>query len=189
MIGISGSLSWSKALMKLIFNPCGEFRWSTESPVSQIHSPHFHARAPVIFSELLRSVQMLKRDWGWESNGKLPHLFVPSKIATLVPEFAVEDLPLSRTATLVREVAVKDLPFGGTLMIFAGFMAQAVRRSHLTTGVPSSHLDHSMWVSLWTKRVLGRFFSGFLPFSLSTNFIPAFLHTHLIHFVSFLLPL
>ena len=30
--------------------------------------------------------------------GKLPHLFVPSETATLVPELAVEDLPLGRTA-------------------------------------------------------------------------------------------
>ena len=44
---------------------------------------------------------MLEREWGAESNGKLPHLFVPSKIATLVPEFAVEDLALDRSATLV----------------------------------------------------------------------------------------
>ena len=35
---------------------------------------------------------MLKREWGAESNGKLPHLFIPSKTATLVPGFAVEDL-------------------------------------------------------------------------------------------------
>ena len=38
---------------------------------------------------------------GAESSGKLPHLFIPSKTATLVPEFAVEDLLLDRTATLV----------------------------------------------------------------------------------------
>ena len=44
---------------------------------------------------------MLKREWAAESNGKLPHLFTHSESATLVPEFAVEDLPLSRTATLV----------------------------------------------------------------------------------------
>ena len=30
---------------------------------------------------------MLKREQGAESNGKLPHLFVPSETATLVPEF------------------------------------------------------------------------------------------------------
>ena len=38
---------------------------------------------------------MLKREreWGTENNGKLPHLFFPGKTATLVPEFAVEDLP------------------------------------------------------------------------------------------------
>ena len=53
---------------------------------------------------------MLKREWGAERNGKLPHLFIPSKTATLIPQFAMEDLPLSRTATLVSEFAVKDLP-------------------------------------------------------------------------------
>ena len=54
---------------------------------------------------------------------------------------------------------------------------------------PSSRLGPSMWVSWWTKRGQGRFFSGFLPFSPTTNFIPPFLHTHLIHFVSFHQPL
>ena len=54
--------------------PCGEFRWSPEGPVRQIHSPHLHVGAPGIF---FRSVQMLKRKWSAESNGKLPHLFSP----------------------------------------------------------------------------------------------------------------
>ena len=53
--------------------------------------------APGICSDLLRFVQMLKREWSAESNRKLPHLFIPSKTATLVPEFAVEDLPFGRT--------------------------------------------------------------------------------------------
>ena len=60
---------------------------------------------------------MLKREWGAESNGKLPHLFIPSKTATQVPEFAIEDLPLGRIAALVHEFAVKDLPLGRTLMM------------------------------------------------------------------------
>ena len=54
-----------------------------------------------IFSDLSRSVQMLKREWGVESNGKLLQLFIASKTANLVPELAVEDLPLGRTAALV----------------------------------------------------------------------------------------
>ena len=53
---------------------------------------------------------MQKRQWDAESNGKLSHLFIPSKTATLVPEFAVVDLPLSRTAVLVTEFAEKHLP-------------------------------------------------------------------------------
>ena len=64
VIGISGSLIWSKTLMGLIFNPCGEFRWSSESPVSQIHFPHLIVGVSGIFSVLLRFVQMLKRELG-----------------------------------------------------------------------------------------------------------------------------
>ena len=91
---ISRSLIWSKTLMEQIFNHSNEFRWSPEGSVWQNHSPHLLAGAPGIFSDLLRSVQMLKREWDVEGNGKLPHLFIPSKTATLVPEFALEDLPL-----------------------------------------------------------------------------------------------
>ena len=58
---------------------------------------------------------MLKREWGAESNGKLAHRFIPSKTATLVPEFAVEDLPLGRIAALVPEFALRDLHLGRTL--------------------------------------------------------------------------
>ena len=57
---------------------------------------------------------MLKRKWVAESKAKLPHLFIPSKIATLVSEFTVENLFLGRTAALVPEFAVKDLPLGMT---------------------------------------------------------------------------
>ena len=67
---------------------------SLEGTVSQIYSPHLHTAAPGTFSDLLRSVQVRKREWGAESNGKLLHLINPCKTAALVPEFAVEDLPL-----------------------------------------------------------------------------------------------
>ena len=58
---------------------------------------------------------MLKRVWGAESKGKLPHLFIPSKTATLIPEFGAEDLPLGRTAALEPEFVVKDMPLDRTL--------------------------------------------------------------------------
>ena len=58
---------------------------------------------------------MLKREWHAESDGKLPHLSIPSKTTTVVPEFAVEDLPLGRTAALIPEFAAKDLLLGRTL--------------------------------------------------------------------------
>ena len=93
------------------YYPWGQFRWSPEGPVSQIHSPHLHVGVPGIFSDLLRSVQMLKREWSTESNGKLPHLFIRSKTATLVPEFAVEDLSLGRSAALVLGLQWKTCPW------------------------------------------------------------------------------
>ena len=60
---------------------------------------------------------MLKRKWGAESNGTLPHLFIHSKTATLVLKFAVEDLPFGKTAPWCLWFAVKDLPLGRTLEI------------------------------------------------------------------------
>ena len=61
-----------------------------------------------------------EREWGAESNGKLPHLFIISKSATFVSEFAIEDLTLRRTTALVSEFAVKDLALGrySLMMIF-----------------------------------------------------------------------
>ena len=59
---------------------------------------------------------MLKKEWGAEKkNAKLPQLFIPSETATLVSEFAVEDLPFGRTATLIPAFTVKDLHMGRTL--------------------------------------------------------------------------
>ena len=68
---------------------------------------------------------MLEREWGAESNGKLPHLFIPSKTAAWVPEIAMEDPPLDRIAALVPEFAVNDLPLGRTLrMMYTSDMSR-----------------------------------------------------------------
>ena len=65
---------------------------------------------------------MLKREWGAESNGKLPQLFNHSRTASWVPECAMEDLPLGRIPDLVPEFVVKDLPLGSTLMMMMMMM-------------------------------------------------------------------
>ena len=78
---MGAKVDWDFRISDLI-NPCGEFRWSPEGPVSQIQSPNLLVGAHGIFSDLLRFVQMLKRELVAESNGKLPHLFIPSKTAT-----------------------------------------------------------------------------------------------------------
>ena len=64
---------------------------------------------------------MVRIEWGAESNGKLPLLFIPRKPAILVPEFVVEDLPLGRTAALVPEFEVKDLPLDRTMLLMMIF--------------------------------------------------------------------
>ena len=81
--------------------------------LAKFYSPHLHAGAPGIFSDVLRSVQMLKREWSAESNGKLPHLFIPSKTVTMIPEFAVDDPLLGRTVVLVPEFVMKERPAVG----------------------------------------------------------------------------
>ena len=63
-------------------------------------------------------------------------------------------------------------------------VVQAIRCLPPTAGVPSLHLGHSM-CALSMKSSLCRFFSGFLTFSPTTNFIPPLFHTHLIPLVSF----
>ena len=55
--------------------------------------------------------------WGAESNRKLPQLFIPSKTAASVPEFAMEDLPSADLHPWFLALAVKDLPLGRTLMM------------------------------------------------------------------------
>ena len=91
----------------------------------------------------------------------------------------------ARGTDKVHCIGVKDCSFS-MLWPFICILFMLLCR---TAGVPSSSLGHSMWVSWWTKWGLGRFFAGFLPFSPTTNFIPPFLHTHLIHFISFHQPL
>ena len=95
--------------MEQIFNPVvnfGEVRRAQLTKSTLLTS----TLVPETFTDLLRSVQMLMREWGAESNGKLPYLSIPSKTAAWFPEFVVEDLPLSRTTALVPEFAVKYLP-------------------------------------------------------------------------------
>ena len=111
VIGISGSLIWSKPLMELIFNLYGEFRLSPEGPVSQIHTPHLHEGAPGMFSDLLRSVSMLQREWGAESNRKLLHLFIPYKTAALVSAFVVEDLSSGKLQPWCPSLHCKTCPW------------------------------------------------------------------------------
>ena len=86
--------------MELIFNHCGEFRLCPEGPASQIHCPHLRVGDSGIFPDLFKSVQILKREWGAERNKKLPHLFISTKTASFVPEFAVEDLPFWQNCSL-----------------------------------------------------------------------------------------
>ena len=59
VIGVSGSLICSKTLMELIFKPYDEFRRAQLAKPTLLAS---NVGPPGIFSDLLRSVQMLNRD-------------------------------------------------------------------------------------------------------------------------------
>ena len=83
------------------------------------------------------------------------------------------------------EAMMLPLEYSGGPIVKGGVVAQAVRRTPPIVGISSSRLDHSMWVSWWTKCSLGRFFLGFLQFSPIKHFIPPFLHFHVIHLVSY----
>ena len=73
--------------------PSDEFRWSTQGPGRQIHSLHLHVGAPGIFSDLLRSAHMLKRDrMVRKATGSCRTYSISGKTAALVDKFAVEDL-------------------------------------------------------------------------------------------------
>ena len=79
----------------LVKNPDGTDIFIPEVNFGEVRRVQL-AKSTLLSSKLvplkfLRSVQMLKREWGAESNGKQPHLFIHNKTATLVPEFAVED--------------------------------------------------------------------------------------------------
>ena len=92
---------------------------------------------------------MLKREWGAESNGKLPHQFISNETATLVPEFVVEDLPLGRTAALVPEFAVEDLPLtehsddddDDDIFINIYFFSLNIKLLYLLAGAPGIFSD------------------------------------------------
>ena len=58
-----------------------------------MHSPHLHVGASGFFSDFLKSVQMLKTEWGAESTGGYRTYSITGKAAALVPEFVVEDRP------------------------------------------------------------------------------------------------
>ena len=78
--------------MEPIFNDCGEFPWTQEGPVSQIHSHHLVFGAPEIFSDLLRYVQM--SETGVQKSTESYRTYsISCKTAALVADFAVEDMP------------------------------------------------------------------------------------------------
>ena len=91
-----------------MFNPCGEFRWSPEGRVSQVSSPYLHAGTPGIFSDLLMSVQILKKECG--ANGSYCIYPTQVKLQSWFLSLRWKTLFLSRTAALVPALAMKNLP-------------------------------------------------------------------------------
>ena len=63
---------------------------------------------------------------------------MPSKIATPVPEFAVEDLPLGRTAAMVPEFAVPTLEQNTLMMMMIMMMMMMMWHSVHRCGASGS---------------------------------------------------
>ena len=82
LIGISGSLIWSKTLMELMFNPYGEFRWIPEGLVCWCPWDIF--RSFEVCSDAKERVGCGKQR---EATAPIKSL---GKTAALVPEFALE---------------------------------------------------------------------------------------------------
>ena len=97
MIGISGSLIWSKTLKKLILYLTPVVNFGVKSGGPSLSNP---LSSPPSWGpwDLFRSFNVCsdgkERVWC----GMQPHLLIPSKIAAIAPAFAVEDLPLGRTS-------------------------------------------------------------------------------------------
>ena len=69
------------------------------------------------------------------------------------------------------------------LLAIGSLVAQAVRCLPPTAGVPSSRLGPSMWVSWWTKRGLGRFFTGFPLPQISFHHFSTLISSISFHFI------
>ena len=101
MIGISGSLIWSKTLMELIFNPLVNFGNVRRAQL---------AKSTLLTSTLgiLGSIQIFfqvssgaRVRVGCGNQCAATTRIIPNKTATLVPEFAMKDLPVGRTLTII----------------------------------------------------------------------------------------
>ena len=79
VIGISGSLIWSRTLVELNLTPVVNFGEVRMVQLNQIHSPHLHV-GPLGSFRIFSG----KREWGAEGYGKLPHLFFRSKTAVFI---------------------------------------------------------------------------------------------------------
>ena len=85
VIGISGSLIWSNPWWNLYLTPMVNFsevrraQLAKSTLLNSMMGSWDFFRSFKICLDLLRSVQMLKREWGAKSNRKLPHIFIPSK--------------------------------------------------------------------------------------------------------------
>ena len=126
--------------MELILNPCGIFWWSPEGPVSQIHSPHLHVGAPGIFSDLLRSVKRLKREWGVESNGKLLHYLSIVKLQSQFLSFRCKTWLWSELQPWFLSLQWRTCPWAE--LILQPFRHFTYVTTHSPT-LPSLYLRHS----------------------------------------------
>ena len=93
--------------MKLIFNPCGE-AWKAQLAKSTLLTSTLGA--PWSF-QIFKVCSDAKEKVGCRKQREASYLFIPSKTATLVPEFAVVDLPLAELQPRCLNLQWKTCPW------------------------------------------------------------------------------
>ena len=94
MIGISGSLIWSKPLMELIFNPVVNFAVVRRTQLAKFVLLTSTLVPPGSFQIFKVYLYAKERESGVrKATENYRTHSIPGKTEALVPEFAVEDLP------------------------------------------------------------------------------------------------
>ena len=121
--------------------------------------------------QILRSVQMLNREWGAESNGKLLHCTysIPGKTVALVPEFVVEDMPSAEMQPRFLRLQWRTCPWTVHLMMMMN------KTCYISMGAKG---DWNFWISDLIKILKELVFNPYGEFRWSPDGPVSQIHSH-----------